>query len=64
MKCKINLNDDHVRLIDFIKDPYENDALESWFMKKLPTYYIMIDDEFKRCEDMKKWIAAAGVEKK
>jgi hypothetical protein len=30
MKCKINLNDDHVRLVDCIKDPYERDALESW----------------------------------
>ena len=31
MKCKINLNDNHVRLIDFIKDPYESDASESWY---------------------------------
>lgn len=31
MKFKINLNDDNVRLVDYIKDPYEGDALESWY---------------------------------
>ena len=31
-------------------------ALEKWMKEKIPTYYIMIDDEIKTCTDLTKWI--------
>ena len=27
-------------------------ALEKWFTQKIPTYYIMLDDEYKTCENL------------
>ena len=35
-------------------------ALDRWFNTKISSYYIMVDDEFKGCEEMKKWTTAAN----
>jgi hypothetical protein len=29
--------------------------MEKWFITKIPTYYIMIDNEFDVCPEMLKW---------
>jgi hypothetical protein len=29
-------------------------AIEKWFLMKLPTYYILVDKEFQECEGIKK----------
>jgi hypothetical protein len=30
VKVRFNLDDDHVHLVDYVKDPAEEDPLESW----------------------------------
>jgi peptidyl-prolyl cis-trans isomerase SurA len=34
----------------------KNDTLEKWFTKKISGYYINIDDEYRNCPEMQKWI--------
>ena len=55
-----NLKDDYNRVSQRALEDKKNDALEKWFNKKIPTYFIQIDDEFKTCEEMKKWASTAG----
>jgi peptidyl-prolyl cis-trans isomerase SurA len=50
-----NMKDDYSRISQRALEEKKNEALESWFNKKIPTYYIMIDEEFKSCPEMKKW---------
>ncbi len=54
-----NLKDDYDRVAQRALEEKKNDVLEQWFMKKVVTYYIMIDDEFKSCPEMKKWLVDA-----
>ncbi len=50
-----NLKDDYNRIAQRALEEKKNDALEKWFTTKIPTYYIKIDNEYKGCEEMKKW---------
>jgi peptidyl-prolyl cis-trans isomerase SurA len=52
-----NLKDDYNRIAQRALEEKRNDVLEKWFNKKVVTYYIMVDDEFKSCPEMTKWIA-------
>lgn len=53
-----NLKDDYNRVAQRALEEKKNTALEDWFAKKISSYYIVINDEFKSCEEMKKWISA------
>ena len=55
-----NLKDDYSRVSQRALEEKKNMALEKWFNEKINTYYIKIDDEYKNCEVMKKWIVAAA----
>jgi peptidyl-prolyl cis-trans isomerase SurA len=35
------------------------EVLDKWFKNKIPTYYIMIDDEFKNCSQIEKWVTGS-----
>jgi peptidyl-prolyl cis-trans isomerase SurA len=54
-----NLKDDYNRVSSRALEEKKNEALENWFTKKIPTYYIMIDEEYKTCDEMKKWASNA-----
>ena len=54
-----NLKDDYSRIAKRALEEKKENALEGWFNKKINTYYIMIDDEYKTCDVMKKWIEAS-----
>lgn len=58
-----NLTDDYNRVAQRALEEKKNDALEKWFSKKIPTFYINIDKDFQDCEEMQKWIAAPTVKK-
>jgi peptidyl-prolyl cis-trans isomerase SurA len=58
-----NLKDDYDRIAKQALEEKKNEALEKWFGKKIPTYYIMIDDEYRSCEEMQKWVAAMNAKK-
>jgi peptidyl-prolyl cis-trans isomerase SurA len=54
-----NLKDDYNRVAQRALEEKKNDVLEQWFNKKVVTYYILVDDEFKSCPEMAKWLPAA-----
>ena len=51
-----NLKDDYNRVAQRALEEKKNDVLEQWFNKKVVTYYIMVDDEYKSCPEMAKWV--------
>ncbi len=56
-----NLQDDYSKIAARALEQKKETALESWFYKKINTYYIMIDEEYKNCEVMQKWVEASKV---
>jgi len=50
-----NLRDDYNRISQRALDERKQAALEKWFTSKIPTYYILIDDEYKHCSNLGKW---------
>ena len=56
-----NLQDDYSKIAARALEQKKETAIESWFYKKINTYYIMIDDEYKNCDVMQKWVEASRV---
>jgi len=54
-----NLKDDYNRVAQRALEEKKNEVLEQWFNKKVVTYYILIDDEYKSCPEMARWMPAA-----
>ncbi|RYY46115.1 MAG: peptidylprolyl isomerase, partial [Chitinophagaceae bacterium] len=54
-----NLKDDYSKIATKALEEKKENILENWFYKKIKTYYIMIDGEYKDCSEMGKWIEAA-----
>lgn len=59
-----NLKDDYNRIATRALEEKKNEALDAWFSKKIPTYFIMLDDEYRDCPEMKKWTDAITASKK
>jgi peptidyl-prolyl cis-trans isomerase SurA len=55
-----NLKDDYNRVSQRALEEKRNDVLEQWFNKKVVTYYILVDDEYKSCPEMGKWISGTA----
>jgi len=55
-----NLKDDYNKISQRALNEKKNEALQKWFQTKISTYYIMVDDEFKGCSNMAKWIKPAS----
>jgi peptidyl-prolyl cis-trans isomerase SurA len=51
-----NLKDDYNRVAQRALEEKKNEVLEQWFNKKVVTYYILVDDEYKSCPEMAKWL--------
>lgn len=58
-----NLKDDYNRIALRAQEDKKNETLEKWFTKNIPTYYINVDNEYKSCHEMQKWIATATATK-
>ena len=52
-----NLKDDYDKVAQDALAEKKNDALEKWFTKKIPTFYVIISDDYKTCPEMQKWEA-------
>jgi peptidyl-prolyl cis-trans isomerase SurA len=50
-----NLKDDYDKVAQRALEEKKNDALEEWFSKKLPSFYVNIAQEYQSCPQMKKW---------
>ena len=55
-----NLKDDYDRVATRALEEKKNEAIEKWFNKKIPTYFIRIDPDYQGCEEMKKWLNASA----
>lgn len=59
-----NLKDDYDRISQRALEQKKNQVLEQWFNKKVVTYFILVDDEYKSCPEMAKWLSGPGSVKK
>jgi peptidyl-prolyl cis-trans isomerase SurA len=58
-----NLKDDYDKVAQRALEEKKNDALEKWFAKKIPTFYVNIANEYQTCPEMKKWTEHITVQK-
>lgn len=54
-----NLRDDYNRIAQRALEEKKSSALEKWFLTKIPTFYIMIDGDYRNCANLSKWQTAA-----
>jgi peptidyl-prolyl cis-trans isomerase SurA len=55
-----NLKDDYNRIAQRALDEKKSVALEKWFGNKIPTFYVMIDGDYKSCSNLSKWQGTAA----
>lgn len=55
-----NLKDDYNREAQRALEEKKAEAIERWFNNKIATYYIMVDDDYKSCAQLKKWTQNAA----
>ncbi len=55
-----NMRDDYNREAQRALEEKKGEALEKWFNSKISTYYIMIDDDYKTCSQLQKWMQNAA----
>jgi peptidyl-prolyl cis-trans isomerase SurA len=53
-----NLRDDYARVQQRTLQGKQGEAVNKWLMERIPTYYIHVDDEFKTCGNISKWLAS------
>ncbi len=55
-----NLKDDYNRISARALEEKKTSALEKWFLAKIPTFYVMIDGEYRACHNLEKWQSGAA----
>jgi len=55
-----NLKDDYNRIAQRALEEKKMEAVEKWFQSKIPTFYIMIDEDLRRCDQLNKWMIATA----
>jgi peptidyl-prolyl cis-trans isomerase SurA len=54
---RMNLRDDYSKISEMALEQKKNDALQKWLEAKVPTYYIMVDEQAKEdCPNLKKLV--------
>ncbi|HYF32793.1 MAG TPA: peptidylprolyl isomerase [Chitinophagaceae bacterium] len=54
-----NLKDDYNRIAQRAIEIKKEEAIEKWFKKQIPTYYIMIDQDYRTCTMLGSWLTVA-----
>lgn len=54
-----NLKDDYNRVAQRALEIKKEEAMEKWFQKMIPTFYIMIDQDYKQCSILGSWLTVA-----
>ena len=57
---RLNMKDDFSKISQMALEEKKQQALEKWLLQRIPTYYIMIDDEVKQCTQLAKWASASS----
>ncbi|MFI5152291.1 MAG: peptidylprolyl isomerase [Chitinophagales bacterium] len=55
-----NMKDDYNRIAQRAVEEKKAEALQKWFISKIPNYYILIDPDYKNCNGLQKWQANAA----
>jgi peptidyl-prolyl cis-trans isomerase SurA len=55
---RLNMKDDFSRISAMALEEKKQMALEKWMKEKIPSYYIMVEEEGKSCEQVNKWASA------
>jgi peptidyl-prolyl cis-trans isomerase SurA len=55
-----NMKDDYNMIAQKALDEKKDAALQKWFQSKISTYFIMIDAEYKNCNNLAKWQTKAA----
>ncbi len=55
-----NIRDDYNKIANRALEEKKNESLENWFNQKISGYYIMVDNDYKNCDEMKKWSTSAN----
>ena len=58
---KENIKDDYNKISLRALEEKKNQTLDKWFNQKIGSYYIKVDEEYKSCEEMKKWTSHSSV---
>jgi len=58
---RLNMKDDFSKISQMAVEEKKQKALEKWMIDKISSYYIMIDDEMKDCEQLNKWKKASSL---
>lgn len=58
-----NLKDDYDRIATRALEIKKQKVISDWFQSKIPTYYLMIDDDFKGCQSLNNWMQYAVAKK-
>lgn len=59
-----NLKDDYDKVAATALEEKKNQALEDWFTKKIPSFYVNIAADYKSCPEMQKWETNAATVQK
>lgn len=59
-----NMKDDYNKIAQRALEAKKNEVLDKWFNDRIASYYIKIDEEYKGCDEMKKWLTPAGTAKR
>jgi peptidyl-prolyl cis-trans isomerase SurA len=51
-----NLRDDYSKIATRVLEEKKGEAMEQWVARKLPTYYLKIDDSFNPCSTIQRWV--------
>jgi peptidyl-prolyl cis-trans isomerase SurA len=60
---KENMQDDYSTIAAKALEQKKNDILDNWFSINMPAYYIKVDEEYKDCDEIKKWTSPQAVKK-
>lgn len=58
-----NLKDDYDAIAQKALEEKKNDVLEKWFTQRIASFYVNIDDDYKSCAEMQKWMTNPTVVK-
>lgn len=58
-----NLKDDYSRIATRALEEKKMQVLEDWLAKKISSYYVQLDEQFKDCPTLEKWYDAAKASK-
>ena len=54
-----NMKDDYSKIAQRALEEKKENTLEKWFNNKIQSYYIMVDNDYKDCKAMEKWVEAS-----